>query len=145
MDDYYFDTSYIYKGKEYQMAWLYLDSKCLYKEEDEDIFDDNTDEVKDKYRFEMDHYLLDKIYKFLKRPPSGSLIKTEWKEYDRGDAPSIEYACLKYYYKSHLKSHQEYSKKLDKLYSSKKFEKECRKNFEKAFEEYKKENFDESE
>jgi len=30
MDDYYYATSYIYKGKEYQMAYLYLDSKCLY-------------------------------------------------------------------------------------------------------------------
>lgn len=134
MDDYFFDTTYLYKGKEYEMLSLYLDSKCLY--ENTSDYNEYSSEVKDKYRFEMDYYLIEKIYEFINQPPAGSFIKTEWSESDGYGNSSIEFACLKYYYKSQYKRHVDYAKKLDKLYSSKQFEKSIKKDFEPAFKEH---------
>lgn len=135
MDEFNFDTSYTYKGKEYEMLELFIDTPCFYK--DYPDFRNNDDHYNEEYRFEADIYLKDKIYEFIKKPPKGSWIETEWKEYDREDFSSIEYASLKYVYKCYLKSHKEYAKKLDKLSVNKKFDKRCRDDFAKAFKDYK--------
>lgn len=106
------------------MNCVYIDPPC---------FADFSDpEINDKYRFEADFYLGQKICELLKKfPPAGSYFESEWK-----DSESVPYAALHFYYNSKLKSHRDYAAKVSKLICSKKFEKSCKKDFEAEFRKY---------
>ena len=124
------NSTYLYKGREYEMSELFFYVPCYYENE----LDLNTGETNDKYRFTADVYLKDKIVKFIKHPPEGSYLSTEWKEYEES---KVEYASVKYVYKRQIKSHHEYARKLDELFVSKSFGKNCLKDFEKEYKKFK--------
>jgi hypothetical protein len=130
MDCFEYNTTYLYKGQEYEMSELFFDVPCYYGQE----LNPDSRSVNEKYRFTADVYLKDKIIKFIKQPPKDSYIAAEWKEYEES---SIEYASLKYVYKRHIKSHHEYARKLDELFVSKKFSETCYRDFNKEFKKYK--------
>jgi len=130
MDEFPFDTTYYYKGEEREMAVEYFDIPELFKTDSEDSY--SSKESNEKYRFLVDYYLIDKLFEFIKQPPDGSYLGIEWKASESG----TEYASLKYLHKSTLKSHRDYTNKLDKVYYSKKFRDSCQENFEKEFKKY---------
>ena len=131
MNEFPFDTTYYYKGEEREMAELFLDIPELFRTDYEYTY--YSKESNAKYRFLVDHFLIDKLYEFIKQPPAESYLGVEWKESEGGN----EYASLRYLYKSTLKSHRNYVDKLDKVYYSDIFRKGCLKDFDKAYKKHK--------
>lgn len=132
MNEFPFDTTYYYKGEEREMAELFLDIPELFKLDSS--YSSYSKQSNAKYRFLVDYFLIDKLYEFIKQPPNESYLGVEWKESEGG----VEYASLRYLYKSTLKLHRNYVGKLDKVFDSDKFRKGCLKDFDKAYEKNKK-------
>lgn len=130
MENFEYCPTYTFRGQEYEMSELYFDVPCYYDN------DPNHDpkETNAKYRFIADVYLKEKIVEFIKHPPACSGFETEWKEYEHS---SIEYASLKYVYKRHIKSHHEYARTLDKLFTDRKFSRDCSKDFNNEYRKHK--------
>ena len=119
--------------EEEEMSHIYIDPAC--------ITDECDSEFDEKYTFEVEYFIRYKIIELLKKPPpSGSYITTEWKE-SEGSSGNISYAAVYYYYKSNLKSHREYSEKVDNLISSDRYYKSCEKDFKNEFRKYAKNKY----